>query len=70
VRNLLFLSCLLPSLVACSSTRDYTLETKQVAEYGINLYEHPRATCLIYRDKDTSTMSCRWKKASSASTVK
>lgn len=47
-------------LTGCASTRDYSLISKQVADYGIQRYEDKQknVVCYIYRDKDSPALSC------------
>jgi hypothetical protein len=46
-------------MVGCA-TRDYTMLTKQVADYGLQKIQDKKTnvTCYVYRDADTSSLSC------------
>ena len=49
----------LGTLTGCA-TRDYTMLTKQVADYGIQRYEdkEKNVVCYVYRDSDSNSMTC------------
>lgn len=42
------------------ATREYTMLTKQVADYGIQRYEdkEKNVICYVYRDNDSNSMTC------------
>lgn len=45
------------ALTGCS-TADYKQLSTQVGENGLQSYEDKAAVCYIYRDSDTSALSC------------
>lgn len=47
-------------LTGCTTTRDYHMLSKQVAEYGIQRYEDKQknVVCYVYRDDDSPAISC------------
>lgn len=53
------LAAMLMSVGGCA-TRDYTMLTKQVGDYGIQRFEDKakNVICYVYRDSDNGAMSC------------
>jgi uncharacterized membrane protein YjgN (DUF898 family) len=49
----------LGTLNGCA-TREYTMLTKQVADYGIQRFEdkEKNVVCYVYRDNDSNSMTC------------
>lgn len=47
-------------MLGCSTPRDYTQMTDQVAEYGVQYIEDKKNgnICYVYRDGDWSSLSC------------
>jgi uncharacterized membrane protein YjgN (DUF898 family) len=47
------------TLSGCA-TREYTMLTKQVADYGIQRFEdkEKNVICYVYRDDDSNSMTC------------
>ena len=53
------LAAVLMSTSGCA-TREYTMLSKQVADYGIQRFEDKdkNVVCYVYRDADNGAMSC------------
>ena len=60
--TVLLLATLTAALISLSgcATREYTMLTKQVGEYGIQRFEDKdkNVVCYVYRDADNGAMSC------------
>jgi hypothetical protein len=59
ILTLAAITVFLGTLGGCS-TRDYTMLTKQVADYGIQRFEdkEKNVVCYVYRDSDSNSMTC------------
>ena len=53
---------LLIFLVAGCAPSKYLHVTDEVVSYGFSKYENQDVTCYVYRDADSNSMSCKWKK--------